>query len=198
MSKQPKPSASELEFIYSLILEGYRDDDILDRYSNQATFPCRTDKRFLRERRKELDAAEAALKDRIEKKVNPIIVQRKQEHFQHLADIADILLSGGLDKVPEGEDEDEDETAFKDGEAETDGDRNLVGRLDSNIHAAIIRYNQWEVITCFFTHLEGEDKRIEEDFIKFYEEYPVEMIEILRLVSQRKTFKGTCPVCAEW
>ena len=96
MSKNPKPTTEELRFVYKLILDGNDDADILEEYYRQydsgtLMFPFRTDKRFVRERRKELLAAEEVFKERLGKKYDPLTIENKRQHFEHLSLIAKIL-----------------------------------------------------------------------------------------------------------
>lgn len=91
MSKNPKPTTEELRFVYELLVSGYEEADVLAEYSRlleagTLNFPCRTDKRFVRERKRELLTAEQVLKERI-KSTDPLVVERKREHFNKLHDL---------------------------------------------------------------------------------------------------------------
>ena len=104
MSRNPKPTAEELRAVYELILSGYEDADILAEYAGSyengsLRFPYRTDKRFVRECRKQLETALEVAQEHIKKKVDPIIVRRREEHLADLANIAKSLLVNGLESV---------------------------------------------------------------------------------------------------
>ena len=86
MSRNPKPTVEELRFVYDLILRGFDDESILAEYASQyenATLmhPYRTDKRFIRQCRRELDAAMAVAQSHIEKHLDPVNMKRREEHF---------------------------------------------------------------------------------------------------------------------
>ena len=160
MSKNPKPTAEELRCIYGLILRGYEDADILAEYAElyengNLMFPCRTDKRFVRERRKELAAAEAVLQGHVKKKVDPVISKRKEEYYNRSADIAQLLLGGGLDKVTDAENADEYQIMHEDYVAENIAHDQLIDILESNVDVACQRYSQGEVFACLMSHVEA-------------------------------------------
>jgi hypothetical protein len=90
MSKNPKPTIEELRYIYDLILQGY-DDDILAEYASlyhasTLMFPYRTDKRFARERRKELSATQGLVKERMQA-TDPLIVEDKRKHLDKMREL---------------------------------------------------------------------------------------------------------------
>jgi hypothetical protein len=104
MSRNPRPTAEELKFVYQMILNGYEDSDILAEYgrlygAGQLMFPYRTDKRFVRECRKELETALEVAQEHLKKQVNPTIVKHREEHLADLANIAKSLLTNGLESV---------------------------------------------------------------------------------------------------
>jgi hypothetical protein len=202
MSKNPKPTAEELRFVYDLILNGNDDSDILAEYARlfddaKLMFPYRIDKRFVRERRKELAAAQEVLKDHIAKKIEPVIVQSKKEHFKHLSDIAKVLLTDRLDKINEVKTGDKYEIFRENYETEKLTHSELVGRLEGNIDIAIQKYGAWDIFGCFAPHVAAEYP-LDQNLYSYAETNPIEFITIMRTLGQRKTFKGTCPVCKDW
>ncbi|MBA7633200.1 hypothetical protein ES703_40762 [subsurface metagenome] len=204
MSRQSRPTAEELKFVYGLILSGYADSDVLEEYdklykSGQLMWPFRTDKRFVRERRKELAAAEEILKEHLKKLVDPVIVQTKREHFERLAQIAQLLVQDGLDKIYAGKSAETYDIDLEGYETEVITHNQLIGRLEANIDAAIQKHGHWLVWESFANHLKAESTKIEStDLYQFANDNPLELIALARLLYQRQTFKGTCPVCEGW
>ena len=212
MSRNPKPTAEELKFVYQLILNGYEDADILAEYARlyddgRLMFPYRTDKRFIRECKKELETALEVAQEHLKKKVDPIIVKRKEEHFGDLADIAKSLLANGLDSVscPGWTTKRSRQVKYvipnenaASGYDELTKEQ-LASRLNSNM-AAILREKDWVFRQCFIPHLKSElpGELKTKLFYEIIEERPYQVIEILRVLAARKTFKGTCPVCEDW
>jgi len=75
----------------------------------------------------------------------------------------------------------------------------LASRLDSNI-ASVLKKKDWFFRNCFIPHLKSElpQELKTKLFFKVVEEQPYELIEILRMLAAKRTFKGTCPVCEDW
>ncbi|MFC1918610.1 hypothetical protein ACFLWW_01365 [Chloroflexota bacterium] len=206
MSKNPKPTTEELRCVYDLILRGYDDADILAEYASlyensNLMFPYRTDKRFVRERRKELAAAEDVLKEHVKRQVDPIIFKKREEHFNHLAEIANYLLIGDLEKLLPDRTTDEISgtyTIYNDEEEEISS-RELSLRLDRNIENAIHHYGPSDFLDNFLLHLQAECPEIKpgkwDEVVRYN---PYILVDAIRILSQRKTFKGTCPVCKDW
>jgi len=100
----PKGGTSEeLSYIYDLILRSYDDSSILAEYAasfNAGTlmFPYRTDKRFVKERRKELEAAKRVLKD-AQVKADPNVVEQQNRHSIQLIDMLELLLTSDDKRV---------------------------------------------------------------------------------------------------
>lgn len=200
MSKNPKPTAEELRYVYDLILKGYEDTDILAEYGElydkgRLMFPYRTDKRFVRECRKELAAAEEVLKNRLKKQVDPLITEQRKQHNIELAEIASSFLEGNLAEIPY-------DAADEDQEYELDIGKNLtrkelIERLSDNVFRACDKYERYRVMDWLAVHLESEYLS-GNDLFAFIKARPVEFISIIRTLAARKTFKGTCEVCKDW
>jgi hypothetical protein len=212
MSRNPRPTAEELKFVYQMILNGYEDSDILAEYgrlygAGQLMFPYRTDKRFVRECRKELETALEVAQEHLKKQVNPTIVKHREEHLADLANIAKSLLTNGLESVScPGWTTNRSRQAkylLPNQNAASGYDEltkeQLASHLNSNM-AAISKDRDWFFRHCFIPHLKSElSKELNtEPFFKVVEEQPYELIEILRVLEARKMFKGTCPVCKDW
>ena len=198
MSKNPKPTAEELRFVYEMIAKGYDDNAILHEYcrelkSGQLMFPLREDKRFIRERRMEFEAASDVLKRDLKREVYR---DPKEEHFARMAEIAASLLKNGLD------------TVARDSQGGLSMGRGmgvimiydeLTEALEGNFKSACFEFSEYDVNTSFISHLEAEVPDIKTQGLREYlEGHPYEMIETLRLLCRRKTFKGTCRVCKDW
>ena len=194
MSKNPRPTAEELRYVYDMIAKGYDDLTILNEYcsgyeSGQLKFPFRTDKRFIRERRLEFEAAKDVLKSDLKKEVYR---DPKEEHFSRISDIAKSLLRNGLDTI----------TRDESGALSIAGDRGwiiydeLIEIIEDNLKAACIEFSEYDVIKNFLPHLEAEVPSIKDlGLEKYLEKQPYELIETLRMLCRRKVFKGKCPVC---
>jgi len=120
-------------------------------------------------------------------------LNKSEGHNEELLDVTRILLDGDLEKVTE---EGETYQIFRSGyEFETISLNELSGRLMGNLDKAVMEYDEWFVLDCFFRHLEEESDEPQIDTLRFMEDKPFEIIKMLRLIYHRKTFKGTCPAC---
>ncbi|MFC1932437.1 hypothetical protein ACFLXU_02240 [Chloroflexota bacterium] len=73
----------------------------------------------------------------------------------------------------------------------------LVGKIEGNIDYVVGRYSIWHMMDCFAAHLEAEYPE-SEDFYTFLYTQTSTLINALRSMTERKTFKGTCRVCKDW
>ena len=200
MSKNPKPTVEELRYVYNLILSGYEDADVLAEYADlyengKLTFPYRTDKRFVRERRKELAAAEEALEKYLKKQVDPLITEQRKQHNIELAEIASSFLEGDLTQIAYDATDEDEKYDLDTGESLTR--KELIARLSNNVFQACDKYERYRVMDWLAAHLESEYLS-GKDLFAFIEARPVEFINIIRTLAARKTFKGTCQLCNEW
>lgn len=208
MSRNPKPTVEELRCVYDLILRSYEDADILAEYAQlyengNLMFPYRTDKRFVRERRKELEAASEVLQEHVKKKIDPIVVKRRGEHFAQLASVAKSLLANDLESVLEKQTETlvDYTVTSQDGLFYTLDKDDLSNQLDDNLQSTFDKYKDWFIKYCFIPHLEAElpeEIKAEGLWDGVINEKPYELIYTLRLLAERRTFKDTCPVCKDW
>ena len=209
MSRNPKPTTEELKFIYQMILNADDDSDILAEYARlydagQLMFPYRVDKRFIRERRRELQAASEILQEYVKKKVDPVITKRMDDHFSDLASIAKALLMNGLDSVSSPgwttNRSQQVKYVIPNANAASQYDEltkeQLTSLLNNNI-AAITKDKDWLFRHCFIPHLKSElpGELRTKLFFEIIEEQPYKLIETLRVLAAKKTFKGTCPAC---
>ena len=86
MGKKPGPSPEELEFIFECFTRGLSDSEVLDEMQD-TELPVRNP-RFIRDRRREFNAARKVLEDTLKQQQSPIITKVKEEH---LADIRAFL-----------------------------------------------------------------------------------------------------------
>jgi len=128
-----------------------------------------------------------------------------KEHNAKLASVADRLLDNDLKRVMKwinsiGDIEyqlfDESEVHLLDRLTEDD----LSGKFGQNIISAYHDYTEWFFKNCFLPHLFAEwpEELENKGFYIIAEEQPYQLIETLRLLAERKTFKGTCPICKDW
>jgi len=212
MSRNPKPTAEELKFVYRLVLNGSEDSDILAEYARlyeagRLMFPYRSDKRFIRECRKTLEAALEVAQEHLKKQVDPTIVKRREEHFTDLADVAKSLLANGLASVSSpGWTTNQSHQAkylLPSANAASGYDEmtkeQLASQLNSNM-ATILKEKDWFFRYCFIPHLKSElSEELQTGlFSKTVDEQPYELIETLIVLAARGIFKGTCPVCEDW
>jgi hypothetical protein len=205
MGKQPSPSPEELEFIFGCFARGLADTEVLDEMQG-TEFPLRNP-RFIRDRRKEFNATKRVLQAQLQKEEDPIISKRKEEHFLHLAKIAEELSAGNLNTVTtslkQGDNLGEPEYAIQDGGWDSPPypitKEQLSSILRRNIEVVCYQYTERVFYEHFLPHLHAEIPDIESKaFWDIAQEKPYELIKTLILLSQRKTFKGTCPVCKDW
>ena len=74
----------------------------------------------------------------------------------------------------------------------------LTAMIESNIDYICSILTSWEFFDMFVTHLEHENEEIKQDFYKYIKDKPLEFVNLVRTLAQRKAFKGKCPVCEEW
>jgi hypothetical protein len=207
MSKNPKPTIEELRYIYQKILAGSNDADILAEYaskydSGQLMFPYRTDTRFLRERRREMEAAQEVLEEYIKRKVDPVISQRRQEHFVRLGQIGQSLLKGYVGTVQRIGNNQQDysyQLVDTDGGIYATNLQYLAETLEANEWYACRDFSDWDFFNSFIPHLIAESTLVaEKGWEDAVTENPYEIIDLIRILSSRRTFKGTCPICKDW
>jgi|GEM_PF-6129751 len=135
----------------------------------------------------------------------PIVIARKMEHYDRLAEIAKALLANDLDLVKE------DVTAPGEryilwphvGEGRRMTKQELSSQLAENLGHAESTYSQRELKGWFLSHLKAElaanyASLPYDGYSKFAKEHPYEVIETLILASNRGMFKGTCRICKGW
>ena len=128
-----------------------------------------------------------------------------EEHNAKLASVADKLLDSDLKRIIKRGVPRRDLKYHLYDENETDileefTDEDLSGRLEENLLTVYRDYTDWFYKNCFIPHLFAEwseDVQTKMSRALLYDE-PYLLIETLRLLAERKTFKGSCPVCKDW
>ncbi|MFC1924790.1 hypothetical protein ACFLXA_05460 [Chloroflexota bacterium] len=144
-----------------------------------------------------------------------LAVVNKKEHFDQLALVAKALLNvhDYLENTSKNPSKDEQCKEY----AQPSGDEywplshaELSSSLQRNLdvmNGVIHGYEGWDEskifpridIECLVYHLGEECSEVKsKGFSKAIEENPYEVIDNLRVLCRRKTFKGTCPVCQDW
>lgn len=183
---------------------------LLDReFPDELSLP---DERTIRRWRK----AEPAIHvDEEQERIKSSVSENWREHNEQLAGVANMLLANDLDRVIEGgtftriassgepiETRQVDYTLI----SGTDNapyeltNEQLSNQLVQNIELTVHEYTEWFFYECFLPHLISElpEELKTKGFWDIVKEQPYQLIEVLRLVAARKTFKGTCPVCKDW
>lgn len=140
-------------------------------------------------------------------KIPLISPESLKEHHERLAEIANSLLANNLNNVssPGWTTNRSRQVKYlipnKNAASGYDEitKEQLASHLNSNM-AAILKDSDWFFRDCFMPHLKSElpKELTTKPFFKIVEEQPYELIEILRVLAARKTFKGTCPTCRAW
>ncbi|MFC1967124.1 hypothetical protein ACFLV2_00550 [Chloroflexota bacterium] len=200
MSRNSRPTTEELKFVYGLILKGDNDADILAEYaqlyeSAQLLFPYRTDKRFIRERKKELEAAREVLQKDL-KAVDPIIVRRKEEHFNYLAEIIRSMIPEKTTIIENIGSEYVIKPAI--GKQTILTQEQLANFVTKFLEDAAKRYGHRDVYEYLIPHIEAEIAGTEGKGLNaFINENTLKFYETLRLLADKGIFKGKCPLCRE-
>ena len=79
MGKNPSPGAEELEFVYERMARGLGGLDIQEEMQD-TEFPARSDARYFRQRKRELDAARKVLESSIAIEHDPLVIEKRREH----------------------------------------------------------------------------------------------------------------------
>lgn len=91
MGKGKSPTSEELEFIYRLFTEIVGDSDVvrkydeLEQHGKLGSLPFRHDIRFIRQRRREFEAARRVLEEDFRRRADPVLAERRKEHWDRLA-----------------------------------------------------------------------------------------------------------------
>ena len=178
--KKAEPTREELEFIYSR-LEKLSDRAILEDMEEDTKFSRRS-LGFITRRRKEFAAAKTVLEELVKKEFDPVLAQRKKEHWYDLAETAR-KLSLNLECYSPSE-------VIK---PYITYDPRGMGGLEEDIDDYLG--------TCLLSHLKAEFPELfsMDTWQEIYEqENKRQLFETLKLVANRRTFEGKCDICKDW
>jgi len=123
------------------------------------------------------------------------------EHRAHMTEIAEMLLDNDIGKVIIVGDGEQPESIYSIVSPESDyyeiKHNELVGRIEHKIDCVCRAYSPWHMFNCFAEHLMAEFPPAQ-DYYELLNKHPGKLINALRTMAERKTFKGTCPVCKDW
>jgi hypothetical protein len=138
-------------------------------------------------------------------KTSSDVSEKLIEHNERLASVVDGLLSNELKRVmkwvsPTGQVEYRlcDESGANLVKRLTEDE--LINKFSENINLVYRHYEEWFFKTCFLPHLYAEwsDELKNTGFNIVVEKQFYQLIETLRLLAERKTFNGICPMCKDW
>jgi len=123
------------------------------------------------------------------------------EHRVHMTKIAEMLLDNDIGRVVIVGGGEQPESVYSIVSPESDyyeiKHNELVGRIEHNIDCVCREYNPWYMFNCFAEHLMAEFPPAL-DYYELLNKHPGKLINALRTMAERKTFKGTCPVCEDY
>ena len=134
--------------------------------------------------------------------MTPESMQRK-EHFDELAEIAELLLEDGLDRIKEIESDfsphnDRYAIVTENNEPEEITRDELGYSLEGNMDVARTLYGP-ELWGGFERHMKSESAEVKaKGLTGLASADPLQLVELLKMVAQRRAFHGTCPVCKDW
>ncbi len=142
-------------------------------------------------------------------KTDPLIIKARERHFADLADAISYLLHNNVHRVwlREGTNQtNQPEYEIYEG-FDSPGypiaRKQLSSMLDTNIEMLRSQKGESILYEQLVPHLNAEIPEIVTDieprgFLNTIRNNPYELIDYLRILESRKTFKGTCPVCEDW
>jgi hypothetical protein len=140
-----------------------------------------------------------------ENKISQNVLENWKEHNKELLSVVEGLLANDIDSVLGSSKPTEPNntryiiTNRTNGETYELNKDNLSEQIWLNHKQTTTKYTKWFFYICFQPHLEAELPELkDEGFYGFVEDKPIELINTLRILAARKTFKGTCPVCKDW
>jgi hypothetical protein len=129
-----------------------------------------------------------------------IITKRLEEHFDHLANMVNVLLSNGLETITKNDPSISEfpYTMWSGQSGLAIPQEILSSYLQQNMNQLFLDINDFD-LQNFMSHLEPEYPGIQsKGFTNIVKNNPYELIQTLIVLAQRKIFKGTCPVCKDW
>jgi hypothetical protein len=191
MGKHRDPDSEELELIFKGFAEGKDDDAVLDDIEEYLTVPRK--KRFIKQRRLHYEVAKRVLGDYLRHKVDPVTAEARTKHFARLNEITRYLLTQRF----EGENEEPVEILVMENPSATAED--MIYVFDYNLEQAIYEFGVFTLDNCFWPHIMAEFPELHlEQFETLLKDNSLKVIDTLKVLALRGTFKGTCPICKDW
>lgn len=212
MGKASDYSVEEYEFVFKCINRGLGNSEICEEIKSEEFRVTLGSSRFLNNCRKAFTAAKKVQEIQLKKELDPIVAERKKKHMGQLSKIAKSIL-GPLSGVVLSQYIDEDGAEKYDYEWDRVDDNGirkaititheeLVQGLIANIQGNYDKYRGEKLYTHFLTHLQIEIPDLSNSsmsaLMKYAKASPLELIESLELLAQKKTFKGKCAICEDW
>lgn len=217
MSVNEKIEAEELRFIYKLIVAGWSDSDILNKYvslkdSGEINFSLQIDEGFIKKKRREIETAAEVLKDSIKKIIEIFIPKQRDEHFAKIAEISAILLQSNLHTVTVVENLNETTHNSKTEylhppKYKIENEYNkpthlsrmqLVELFRKNVEKACQQFSASFFYDCYVAHIKatiGYEMESQGGFWPVVERNPYEVIKEIKNIMEGRELKGTCPLC---
>jgi hypothetical protein len=129
--------------------------------------------------------------------------RQKKEHFDELAEIAELLLEDGLDRIKTENDsssphKDRYAIVTENNEPQEITRDELGYSLAGNMDVARTLYGP-ELWSGFERHMEAEIAEIKaKGLTGLASADPLQLVELLKMVAQRRAFQGSCPICKDW
>lgn len=180
--------------------------EVVKRRAKELAPICRSASNIIDALLKEFDNDEVPMNERTIrrwlKEQNLRYLKNIEEHFAQLTDIANLLLEDDVGKVLTVATEIDTPERIYQVVSENSGfaeltHSQLVGRIEGNIDYVCQHYSTWHMWDCFAVHLEDEYPE-SKDFYRYLNTQTSTLINALRKMAERKTFKGTCPVCEDY
>jgi hypothetical protein len=196
--------AEELRFVYKLVLNGRSDSEILDTYAflrdkGQIDFPLRSETSFVRERRRELEAAAGVLWDNIENMMRPFMSQYTEGHSMQVSEFSASLLDNNLSTVMDRGIKRKPKVYKIMDLNNIPGyitERELLFVFRKNVDAAVKKYGIDFFYKCYVIHLKAEIPEMgREGFWPYAENHTYEVIQKIKEQQGQSQLKGSCPLC---
>jgi len=193
VGKRAEPTAEELEFIYER-LPKLSDQEILEEMQD-TEFPQRSIG-FIKRRRRGFNAAKRVLQIELEKEIDPIVTKRKEEHFNYLAELVSFLIP---EKTTVIETVGSEYVIIGANGKQTKLTKDqLASSVKEFLKQAAKQFGHTDVYEYLIPHLEAEIAGTEgKELHTFITENPLKFYETLRLLADKRIFKGKCPFCRE-
>jgi hypothetical protein len=135
--------------------------------------------------------------------IDPMIAKRREEHFEQLAITATILLQGNLHTVQDvssgGTNPPEYMIFTEERGDESISHEKLASALVNNLANLVDTEIDSVDFDSLMEHLKAELPEVPSNIpFPYSYENPYEVIDALKILSKRKTFKGKCAVCKDW